>query len=714
MDMKVSKILRCALSVVLAVSMLVCSSLLLTSFAAAPQYDSNFQEHENWVESTVSDISKKYTNRDKFIVFYYRPDTCYNSYSVATYSLVPWMDCGTKIYGLNADTTSGQSRPAWLNNLLDGTTLPYVIFIDNQNISIYRAGDYDSMTEMVSALNGKYASFSGNVIDTSALSSSEIRFDVTYHQTEARTILSKINSLRTGNNAWYWKADNSGKENCSGLEALEYDYYLEKAAMQRAAELAVYFAHTRPNGESCFTAYQAGYAGENIAYGQSTASVVQTTWEEANAKYEGQGHRRNMLSSGYKAVGVGCAEYDGVKFWVQEFSNTVRSTSQTQANDETSTVTVTVLDKLVESKSVSSSYAAVALNAGDVVALPDAGEKTVMAVKPKKSFFTKQNCSWTSEDPEIATVSSGTIKAVKGGDAVLTGKCAAGTVKVNVSVSGSPSTGDTFTLTYDANGGSGGPAKQTGSGNTVIPSSVPEKSNCTFKGWAETQDASSAKYQPGDTVVLNKDLTLYAVWQNNDDPAVTKYTLTYDANGGTGAPAKQTGQGNVRISGTVPTRTGYTFLGWAEKPDATESQYSKGSLITLDKDITLYAVWMKNNTPDNPDNPVPAELPKADIIKGNPSGKQKEYDYKSTVIFTADVPEGGSAQWYVDGKEAGNGSTLMVSDRTSDYTVTVVVTDKNGRQTVDEENVTIRNGLFDKIIWFFVHLFNPNAYTVWQ
>ena len=709
------KIMRCAVSVVLTVSILICSSLLLTSFAADPQFDSNFQDHSNWVNSSISEVSKKYTNRDKFIVFYFRPDACYNSYYVANYSLIPWMDCGTKVYGLNCDNVQGQSKPAWLNNLLGSGTLPYVLFIDNQNVTIYKADSYTKMSDMVGDLNGKYASFTGNVIDPNALTYSTITFDVTYHQTDARSILSKINSLRTGSNAWYWKADDSAKVTCSGLEALDYDYYLEKAAMQRAAELAVYYAHTRPDGESCFTAYSAGFAGENIAYGQSTASIVQTAWEEANQKYAGQGHRRNMLSSGYRAVGIGCAEYDGVKFWVQEFSDTVRSTSQTTANDSSTTVTVNVLDKYVKSKSAYASYLAVSLNAGEVVALPDAGEKTVMAVTPQKTFFTRQSTSWTSDDTSIATVSSGSLRAVSGGDAVLTGKCAAGTVKVNVSVSGSSSSTDSYTLTYDANGGTGAPAKQTGSGNVTIPSEVPEKANCTFAGWAEKADAASAQYQPGEKYDLNKNSTLYAVWTNCDDPSATKYTLTYDANGGTAAPAKQTGSGSVKISSTAPTRSGYTFLGWAEKADATEAQYGKGTVITLDRNITLYAVWKKNSTnPSTPDNPIPVDLPKADLIQGNPESKQKEYDYKTTVIFTAQVPDGGTAQWYVDGKESGKGNVLVVSDMTSDYTVTVVVTDRNGKQTVDEEKVTIRNGLFDRIIWFLVHLFNPEAYRIWQ
>ncbi|MBR6940008.1 MAG: leucine-rich repeat protein, partial [Clostridia bacterium] len=131
------------------------------------------------------------------------------------------------------------------------------------------------------------------------------------------------------------------------------------------------------------------------------------------------------------------------------------------------------------------------------------------------------------------------------------------------------------------------------------------------------------------------------------------------------------------------------------------------------------------DTPTNPSNPVnptdpdkpnppSADIPEANVIKGNSADNKKTYDYRTSVTFTANVPEGGSVQWYVDGKPAGSDSTLTVKDKTGDYTVKAVVTDKNGNQTMDEEQVTIKHGFFDIIIWFFVHLFNPGAYDVKQ
>ena len=73
------------------------------------------------------------------------------------------------------------------------------------------------------------------------------------------------------------------------------------------------------------------------------------------------------------------------------------------------------------------------------------------------------------------------------------------------------------------------------------------------------------------------------------------YTVTYNANGGSGAPAAQTKtQGEALTLSTVrPIREGYTFLGWAESADATAAQYQPGGSFTKDANTTLYAVWIK-------------------------------------------------------------------------------------------------------------------------
>lgn len=89
------------------------------------------------------------------------------------------------------------------------------------------------------------------------------------------------------------------------------------------------------------------------------------------------------------------------------------------------------------------------------------------------------------------------------------------------------------------------------------------------------------------------------VYSNN---ATNIITLSYSANGGTGAPASQeleldsSGSAEFTVSKTTPTRSGYTFLGWHTSSSATSPIYYGGNTITLSEDDKLYAVWQKNPT----------------------------------------------------------------------------------------------------------------------
>lgn len=189
---------------------------------------------------------------------------------------------------------------------------------------------------------------------TAVSGTTEIELKVKYLQTDCRAMLTLINDLRTGENAWYWNSDNSTKTICSNLSPLAIDADLEKLAMQRAAEQVVYYSHTRPDGRNCWTVYTDynvswNAVGENIAAGYSTYSAAFTGWEEANEDYSGQGHRRNMLSANFNAIGIGGAEYGGVKVWAQCLAKKNLNSNLGTANDVLTIVTIQMSDSHVTS-----------------------------------------------------------------------------------------------------------------------------------------------------------------------------------------------------------------------------------------------------------------------------------------------------------------------------------------------------------------------------
>ncbi len=94
---------------------------------------------------------------------------------------------------------------------------------------------------------------------------------------------------------------------------------------------------------------------------------------------------------------------------------------------------------------------------------------------------------------------------------------------------------------------------------------------------------------------------MVGVWQyvnDNIEETAKTYTVTYNANGGIGAPAAQTKTEGVALtlSSTVPVYEGYTFKGWATSYDATEAEYQPGASYTNDESVTLFAVWGETNT----------------------------------------------------------------------------------------------------------------------
>ena len=247
-----------------------------------------------------------------------------------------------------------------------------------------------------------------------------VYMDVTYGQTEARSMLDMINEFRTGNEAWVWNESND-KQIYSELNNLNYDYDLERIAMQRAAEIALSYSHTRPDGSRCFTAYDTYYScGENIAAGYTSAEAVFEAWKETDEKYEGQGHRRNMLNAGYTAVGISHVIYNGVHYWVQEFRNPLVNKEETEPLDSTATVSIDMLlsDANV---SLSSDTKSMTISNGQSEKLPEVTTTVQMTNTWPKNSTRIVTCdyNWSVEDEQYATISGDYVTGIKAGSTTL-------------------------------------------------------------------------------------------------------------------------------------------------------------------------------------------------------------------------------------------------------------------------------------------------------
>ena len=157
----------------------------------------------------------------------------------------------------------------------------------------------------------------------------------------------------------------------------------------------------------------------------------------------------------------------------------------------------------------------------------------------------------------------------------------------------------TYTLSYDENGGSGTMEEQSGTSVTVATNSFSAPIGYTFKEWNTNAKGSGTKYTAGQNVTLTEDLTLYAVW------SPLSYTITLNAMGGTGGTTSITVTFDAAMPNiTIPSRNGYTFKGYFSEQNGAGKQYydangsSTNSWITP-SDATLYAAW-KEQSGDTP------------------------------------------------------------------------------------------------------------------
>jgi uncharacterized protein YkwD len=297
---------------------------------------------------------------------------------------------------------------------------------------------------------------------TAAASSSgdnEVETTVTYCQTSAREVLQYVNDFRTSGTGWLWN-DEENTTNTTGIHvpALTYDYGLEKIAMQRAAECAFYFSlnHYRPTGEKWWTAVDSDtygdHLGENLALGYTSAEDVFNGWKEENENYNGQGHRRNMLSGNFTTIGIACVKKGGYTFWAQEFGSKKTDTDPTAAIDKESSVKIPVSSSLVDSYSGTVNEDPVIVLRGKTKKIP--GAKISVTLKEDQdsdetgkwkaiilnSIEVTTGFTWEVDDTSLATVSGDTITGVKAGNTKLRatlpiGVSASATLKVYEPVS---------------------------------------------------------------------------------------------------------------------------------------------------------------------------------------------------------------------------------------------------------------------------------------
>ena len=165
-----------------------------------------------------------------------------------------------------------------------------------------------------------------------------------------------------------------------------------------------------------------------------------------------------------------------------------------------------------------------------------------------------------------------------------------------------------------------------GGGITATPNTA---NTLSGQGAAVSADGSTAGTAGNGVLIMRFEL-------------VTNFTVTFDANGGSGSMSNQTASSSTALTTNTLTRAGFTFAGWNTAADGSGTAYADGASFAFSVDDTLYAQWT-SSTPVAPapySGPIPVRLEEPRIPSGSP---------KANVLIGTRLS--GITRGEVDGKE---------------------------------------------------------------
>ncbi len=303
------------------------------------------------------------------------------------------------------------------------------------------------------------------------------------------------------------------------------------------------------------------------------------------------------------------------------------------------------------------------------VTLREEGETKKLTATVKPEDAEGYTIKWTSDKKSVATVDDeGTVTAVGNGTAKITAAVegteikATATITVNISGGGSENLVTSITLNKEE-------FELTSEGQTekLEAAVLPEDASNTDVIWKSSDESVAVVDEDGVvTAVGNGTATITAEAADGSGitatatvtvkiaAAATNVRVTFNANGGTGAPAyKDVIKGTAVAKPANPKRTGYTFKGWFTK-SVGGTAYNFAAPVTAN--ITLYAQWLKDCTV------------KFNANGGAPAPKAQTIAYGGFVKMPAAMTRSGYkfVGWYTDPtfKSAFNFKTKVTANLT--------------------------------------------------
>jgi len=245
----------------------------------------------------------------------------------------------------------------------------------------------------------------------------------------------------------------------------------------------------------------------------------------------------------------------------------------------------------------------------------------------------------------------------------------------------------TYTVTFDSNDGSVVATQYTASGLTAFRPTNPIRTGYAFVDWYGDFGLSKV-YNFSSPITGN--ITLYAKWET------IRHTVTFNPNGADGTVTSQQPENNsseiTLPDGTNLIKDGYVFGGWSTDDSGVGETYSPGASYTVTGDITLFPKWEAISQTGTVITINLYEMDEWDLIT-----QSADVDAGEDQLFSVSGTY-SAYQWYLDGTQAGTGSTYAFNQSAGVYEVVIVVTNSAGekrsgrcRVTVAVETATVLN-----------------------
>ena len=515
---------------------------LLPGMARAEIKECNVPDISWWLYNLADDqglTDKSYEDKAKVMVFLNR--TCANSQaSIRALAASKWAtDDRIQIIAVCLNGTDEQIQQ--FKNTYAANCGNIVFAKSNNNLNVWN--DYMSAC----GINGggypfNFAILNGKILYTWDTCNSIRDYDTVFNKLLNEEVPDvyqfKINGVENYTEAYAVLAELNAHRMANGRPPLYMDEKLLEAAMQRAAESAVYYGgpeHTRPDGSVGLTIIQGNVnKAENIAVGYSTTSAVMAGWKSS------PGHNENMLNNIMTAAGVGCFEYNGVKYWVQLFSSADPSMASKPAENPTVLHDILALPQYLK---LQAAPAALTVQPGETAVLKlnnsnlNYNNKTgvIQATYAKISNENVASVTLAGEQVQVKGLADG-VTTLKLGGVASRAAGAPYTIEVKVTVGDGVETpggdtetpggdtetpggdtetpGEKFKLTLNSDKGNiGGTGKEIMSVDVVqgkayrLPTA--SKSGFTLQYWSDGKN----NYKANTDYVVAHDTELIAVWQ---------------------------------------------------------------------------------------------------------------------------------------------------------------------------------------------------------